>query len=301
MNGGLQILLHARNSLSHSLRSGSGVAFIVLTVMVGLGLASLVFMPIETEMTTAEEFKKNAAQAVGYFLSVATLQPGEYNTFADRMGSGDLVELAMWGRYLVLDHPVLLSLTVILLGLVLPILLQLGSFASIAGDVQHHSIRYLLPRTTRASLLLGRLLGALILSWTVIACLQGAIVMYLGIVLPLDGWSALIAWGFQTLGALMVLTVPYVALGVLCSTIFRAPMVALMGSVGFTLAVPLIAFSSRQAWEPLGKLLYLLPWGYSHQLLSPDGHVVWKAALYCLGHGLIFTVIALLRLRRADL
>ncbi|MDE0961338.1 MAG: ABC transporter permease subunit [Planctomycetota bacterium] len=301
MSGGLQILLHARNSLSASLRSGSGVAFIVLTMIVGLGLASLVFMPIESELITPEEFKTNAAQAVGYFLSMATLQPGAISSFEDRLGSGDLVDLAMWGRYLVLDHPVLLSLTVMLLGLVLPILLQLGSFASISGDVQHRSIRYLLPRTTRPALLLGRLLGALILSWSVITCLMSAIVLYLGIVLPLDGWDALIPWGFQTLGALVVLSVPYVALGVLCSTLFRVPMVALMGAVGFTVAVPLIAFSSRQAWEPLGKILYLLPWGYAHQLLSPDGSKVLQAALFCLGHGLIFTIIAVLRLRRADL
>ncbi|HIG04253.1 MAG TPA: hypothetical protein EYQ08_00755 [Planctomycetes bacterium] len=301
MTGRWQILLHARNFLSHSLRSGSGVAFIVLTVMVGLGCASLVFFPIESEIITAKEYKENAAQGVGTILAVVTLQPGKFSTLIEQIETEELVELAMWGRYLVLDHPVLLSLTVLLLGLLLPVLLQLGSFACIAGDVQHHSIRYLLPRTTRTSLLLGRLLGALILSWTVITCLQGAIVMYLGIVLPLDGWGALIAWGLQTLAALVVLAVPYVALGVLCSTIFRSPMVALMGSVGFILTVPLIAFSSREAWEPLGNLLYLLPWGYAHHLLSPDGTVVVKTVLYCLGHGLIFTVIAVLRLRRADL
>jgi len=301
------ILLHARNSMSHSLRSGSGIAFIVLTMMTGLGVASLVFMPIELEMISAEEFRDNAARAVGFFLAMATLQEGSFNTFEKRMEAGDLVELANWGRYLVLDHPVLLSLTVLLLGLVLPILLPLGSFASISGDVQHRSIRYLLPRTTRSSLLLGRLLGALVLSWTLITLLQGAIVLYLGIVLPLDGWSDLVPWGIRTLGALMVLCVPYVALGVLFSTLFRVPTVALLGSVGFTLAVPVISLSLNRAgeeWEMLGflgYLLYLLPWGYSHNLLSPDGQTVAWAMLFCLCHGFFFTIVAVLRIRRMDL
>ena len=42
-----QILSHARNSMSHALRSGSGVAFIVLTVLIGLALANFAFAPIE--------------------------------------------------------------------------------------------------------------------------------------------------------------------------------------------------------------------------------------------------------------
>ncbi len=295
------ILLHARNSMTHSLRSGSGVAFVVLATIVGLFIASLVFMPIELDFVEADEYRSTAAKAVGFVLSMATLQPGDPRQFDNRLESGDLIELAMWAQYLVLERPVLLSLTVLLLALVLPLLLPLGSFASISGDVQHRSIRYLLPRSTRTSLVLGRLLGALVLTWVVLTFLQVAIVLYLGIVLPLDGWEPLAIWGLQTLGVLLILSFPYVALGVLCSTIFRAPMVALMGAIGLTVAVPIVAFSAWRAWEPLGNLLYLLPWGYAHNLLSPDSATVTEAVFLCTAHGAIFTILAVWRLKRMDL
>jgi ABC-type transport system involved in multi-copper enzyme maturation permease subunit len=296
-----QILIHARNSMSHSLRSGSGVAFIVLTILAGLALANLAFAPIELGFIELEQFRDNAAQGIGLVLSLATLQQGDPEAMLGRMESGELVEMTMWARYLVLEKPMLLSITVLLLGLILPLLLPLGSFAAISGDVQHRSIRYVLPRTTRTSLLLGRLLGCLLLAWILITALVAAIVMYLGIVLSLDSWDALIPWGLSCLGALLVLSFPYVCLGILCSTLCRVPLVALFASTGITVAVPLIAFSARAGLEPLGKLLYLLPWGYSHQLLSPDSQTVSQAMLYCLGHGLVFIAIALHRFRRADL
>jgi ABC-type transport system involved in multi-copper enzyme maturation permease subunit len=91
---------------------------------------------------------------------------------------------------------------------------------------------------------------------------------------------------------------------VLFSTLFRVPTVALLGSVGFTLAVPVISLSLNRAgeeWQMLGYLLYLLPWGYSHNLLSPDGQTVAWAMLFCLCHGIFFTIVAVLRFRRMDL
>ena len=296
-----QILIPARNSMSHSLRSGSGVVFIVLTILAGLALANLAFAPIELGFIELEQFRDNAAQGIGVVLSLATLQQGDPDSIVGRMESGELVEMTMWARYLVLEKPMLLSITVLLLGLVLPLLLPLGSYTAISGDVQHRSIRYLLPRTTRTSLLLGRLLGCLLLAWMLIGVLMAGIVLYLGIVLSLDSWDELIPWGLRCTGALLCLSFPYVCLGVLCSTICRVPLVALFASAGVAVAVPVIAFSARAAWEPLGNLLYLLPWGYSHQLLSPDAQTVSMAMLYCLGHGVIFISIAHHQFRKADL
>jgi ABC-type transport system involved in multi-copper enzyme maturation permease subunit len=297
----LQLIAHARNSMSHSLRSGSGVAFIVLTVLAGLTLANLAFAPIELGAIELDEFRTNVGKAIGVALSTATLQQGDAESFLGRLESGELQEITMWAQYLVLEQPMLLSLTVLLLGLVLPLLLPLGSFAVISGDVQHRSIRYLLPRTTRTSLLLGRLLGCLILSWLLIIGLLAAVVLYLGTVLSLYSWDELIPWAIRCLAALLVLSFPYISLGIFCSTIFRAPMVSLLTSAGAAMAVPVLAYSARSAWEPLGNLLYLLPWGYSHQLLSPDASTVSFAMLCCLGHGLIFTSLALYSFRRADL
>ena len=78
-------------------------------------------------------------------------------------------------------------------------------------------------------------------------------------------------------------------------------MVALLAAVGVTVGTPLLALSLQEAWDPLGNLLYLLPWGYSHELLSPDGGTVFTAVAYSLGHSLLFMTLAAWRFRRADL
>ena len=78
-------------------------------------------------------------------------------------------------------------------------------------------------------------------------------------------------------------------------------MVALLAAVGTTVGVPLLALSLQEAWEPLGKILYLLPWGYSHELLSPDPQKVSTAVFYSMGHSLVFLTLALWKFRKADL
>ena len=217
------------------------------------------------------------------------------------MESGDLIDLGMWARYLVLENPMLLSITVLLLGLVLPVLLPLGSFTAISSDVQHRTVRYLLPRTTRLSLLLGRWLGTLLLTWILITLLLVSVVVYLSIILPPDSTGSMVPWAARCLLALCCLAMPYVSLGILCSATFRLPMVALLAAVGITVGLPLLALSLQEAWEPLGQILYLLPWGYSHELLSPDVEKVRNAVFYSIGHSLLFMTLAAWRFRRADL
>ncbi|NCF56432.1 MAG: ABC transporter permease subunit [Planctomycetia bacterium] len=305
MNKTRHIGLHAIKVISHSMRSGSGVAFIFLTILIGLSLANLVVTPIELELITVEELQDSSARAIGIALATATLRASDgddnQGTLTSRMENGDLIDLGMWARYLVIENPVLLSITVLLLGVVLPLLLPLGSFTVISGDVQHRTVRYLLPRTSRSSILIGRWLGSMILAWSLIIFLLCSVVIYLSIMIPSESLEDLIPWAGRCFLALFFLTIPYVSLGILCSATFSVPMVALLATVGSTIGVPSLSLSLQEAWEPLGNLLYLLPWGYSHELLSPTTHKVVEASAYCLLHGLLFLILALLKFRRADL
>ena len=296
---------HAMMMMTHSMRSGAGVAFIFLTIIIGLSLANLTVTPVELEMITVEELQDSSAKFIGVALATATLRAsgGDDNSdsLTSRMETGDLVDLGMWARYLVVENPMLLSITVLLLGVVLPLLLPLGSFTVISGDVQHRTVRYLLPRTTRSSILLGRWLGSLILSWALILFLISSVVIYLSIMIPSESLEDLIPWGGRCFLALFFLTLPHVSSGILCSATFSAPMVALLAAIGATVGIPLLSLSLQEAWEPLGNLLYLLPWGYSHQLLSPSMENFFEASAYCLGHAALFLTLALLKFRRADL
>ena len=150
-------------------------------------------------------------------------------------------------------------------------------------------------------MLLGRWLGTLLLSWILILLLLTSVVVYLSIMLPPEATESMVPWAGSCLLALCCLAIPYVSLGILCSATFRVPLVALLAAVGATVGTPLLALSLQEAWAPLGNLLYLMPWGYSHELLSPDGDKVFTAVIYSLGHSLLFMTLAAWKFRRADL
>ena len=116
---------HAMMMMTHSMRSGAGVAFIFLTIIIGLSLANLTVTPVELEMITVEELQDSSAKFIGVALATATLRAsgGDDNSdsLTSRMETGDLVDLGMWARYLAVDNPLSLSITARSFGLALPL------------------------------------------------------------------------------------------------------------------------------------------------------------------------------------
>lgn len=296
-----EVLLHARHSLRHSMRSGNGVTFVVFSTFFGLGLANLLLEPIELGLIDdLEEFQQDLAKGIGIALAMASLQ-GPASTLGQLFDQGQLVEFSQWAKFLVLEQPMVLSATFLLYGLAMPLLIPLGSFSIIAADAQSGAFRYLLTRSRRWAIILGRFLGALVLADLVLLGLVVTLVIYIRVQIPVYSWEAIIAWGSHGLLALLALSIPYVALSLLISASVKSPRTALLATVVSIAGVPLIAFSAQNAWEPLGYLLYLLPWAYSHQLLHPDLSSAVFAGLACLGHGAVFLLMAMWVFERRDL
>jgi len=233
-------------------------------------------------------------------LAMASLR-GPASTLGQLFDQGQLIDISQWAQFLVVQQPMILSATFLLFGLVMPLLIPLGSFATIAVDAESGAFRHLLTRTRRWTLVFGRFLGALLLTALVLCALVATVVIYIRVQIPIYTWEALISWGGRGLLALLALSIPYVALSVLVSASVKSPRTALLASVIVVAGVPLIAFSAQNAWEPLGKLLYLLPWAYSHQLLHPDLANGVLAALACFGHGVVFLLAAIWVFERRDL
>ncbi|MFQ5655363.1 MAG: ABC transporter permease subunit [Planctomycetota bacterium] len=293
-------LLHLRlvslYSMRNSLRSGTGIVYVVLTVTFGLTMANLVISPIEQGIGL-ESFQDGTEEVLDFGLGLLSLKAiGDVSEEAARA-----LEYQHWAAFLVRERPMLLSAILLLLAICLPLLVATGAFNQLSGDIQYHGLRYQLLRTSRASLFFGRYMGNAIFSIVVMVALVLAVVLYLGIKLDIYSWGDLLPWGGRGLLALVILCLPYVALCLMISSFVDSPFGSLVICGIVIPAVPAVALAGMNAWEPLGYLIHLLPWGVHHQFLHPKMSHVAGAAAACIGYTAVFLSLGYWNFSRRDL
>jgi ABC-type transport system involved in multi-copper enzyme maturation permease subunit len=292
------IRLIAVSTIPALLRSGTGIVYTLLTVTVGLTFANLVFrafdaLGIEETLERADGFLRLSLAAISLQVTFGDL--------AERDALGELKEMHVWVSYLIRDQPALLSLVLLLQMVLVPLYVASGAFNQLAGDLQHGAVRYQLLRTTRTSLFLGRFAGTAIYTAFLMVALTAAVVVFMGFQIDLYEWGDLIAWGARGLVALLIISLPYVAFCSWVSASVGSPFTALVLTSLVIPAHPFLALGAYNAWEPLGRLIYLLPWGIQHWLFHPDPWTAAAAAAGCLGYTALFLLIGIVSFRRRDL
>jgi ABC-type transport system involved in multi-copper enzyme maturation permease subunit len=152
-----------------------------------------------------------------------------------------------------------------------PLLAILVGFDQIAGELQHKTIRYTALRARRASLVIGKALGA----WAVVAAISLLLDVFVWGMLISQGmgdadvtlWFGLRLWLASTLYGGV-----YVALTTLSSSIFTSPVLALLSTLTAAFGIWLVhVISLRESFpEPIQWLRYLIPGHYDRWLLSPE-------------------------------
>jgi ABC-type transport system involved in multi-copper enzyme maturation permease subunit len=148
-----------------------------------------------------------------------------------------------------------------------PIILLIG-FDAICGETQHRTLRYLVNRAPRPTIVAGKMLGI----WGVVAAMTLLLNVAVWVValVQKDGTAAqMLSWG----GRLWVLSVvyagAYVGLTTLLSALFRTPAVALVTGVAVLFAMGILNLTFGFI-ESTHSLTYLFPSTYEKWLLSPD-------------------------------
>ena len=121
--------------------------------------------------------------------------------------------------YLLDENPALLSVILMTLLMFIPFLACYGGFNQTSGDIQSRGMRYLLLRTERANIFFGRFLGAVAFTAIYLLVVLTIVVLYLALKLKIYDGGALAAWGLQGYVALVIGTLPYLAI---CSWISAA-------------------------------------------------------------------------------
>jgi ABC-type transport system involved in multi-copper enzyme maturation permease subunit len=199
-----------------------------------------------------------------------------------------------------------------------PLFIALMSFDQISGEIGPKSIRYLVVRVKRSSILIGKFLAqATLASGLLVLCtvMMVAVAKILNADFTLG--SALLI-GLKLSGVLVVFALAYLGLSSLCSAVTRQSGVSLvlnvillfiiwsMSFIGglFRLPGEEAAFGSlatlkSESW--LGYMRYGSVWNFGQDLLHPEPARFLSAGMVHLGFALFFLGLAHLALRRRDL
>lgn len=189
-----------------------------------------------------------------------------------------------------IQTPLLLSFMYLVAVIFFPFFVVMLTYDSIAAEVESGSIRFLLPRARRASIVMGKFLAhaALLLLLLVVgylAILGTGMTAFQG---PLAAW-------LQATFAMVLLTwvvsVGYLGWSLLASSLVKRPFSALFLGVGGLLVMGILGSTSFN---------YLIPNHYKLDMLGPPD-IVWKASCVFLAMTVITVGAAIAALQRRDL
>ena len=247
----------------HALRGGGAVLYLLSLLGGGLMIAAAFISPVETLL--------------------ASDKPGAAARAEEMLHSGMVVDAIGWvtgadaatSAYFVKEQPALQSAILLMLLASMPFFACLAGFNQTAGEIGTKGLRFLLLRTDRSSLFLGRFLAALLFASVGVVVLVAVTIIYLAARLDLYAFTDLLLWGAQGTLALWLVLLPHLALTAWVSAALESP----MGSFSLCSAVvglPIallkgIVFALRKIQDiDLAWTDRLLPWGWKYDLLDPS-------------------------------
>lgn len=298
---GLDVLLVAAYELGEAVRTRL-LQLVLLGYCGGIGMANLLFFAMlsEAERTLAESMGVPATERPGAMMA-ELLKNGRIEEMMGAMvGRGsDIAEL--------LDRPVLALWTGAASMVLLPIVLLFSASGSVAGEVRSRSVRYLLCRTGRLQIGLGKLVGQLLLA--LVAALLGAAVSWvMGMTLMVGNPPVALAVELLVrTGRAALFALPYAGLGLAASQIVASPNGARFLAGGATLGVLWLGdwLGDHAGPDTLGRLAdlgtLLLGGGLWSDLWATDPVSLPTAAARCAGIALAWTALGQAVFARKDL
>jgi ABC-type transport system involved in multi-copper enzyme maturation permease subunit len=240
-----------------------------MTLVMGLTLSTCVLSPLETI--------DQAESRYGHELSDSDRDRihDKMTTEVMRLG-GKAIEWAInpdenQADYLIREKPVTVSAILVLLMLVTPLLSCLAGFNQTAGDISTKGLRFLLIRTERPNIFIGRFLGTYVFSALTFLITFLILAIYMAIKVKVHGPGEMVAWLMQGYLRLMLLSLPYIALCAWISCAIDSSFGSLSISLLIAYFVPLLVGMGSKINHSVEYLAYITPWGFKYWLLEPLG------------------------------
>jgi ABC-type transport system involved in multi-copper enzyme maturation permease subunit len=197
-----------------------------------------------------------------------------------------------------------------------PLLIALMGFDQMAGEMGPKSIRFLVVRVRRSSIVLGKFLSQITMLTVLLSLCVFAMVAVAKILNPDFSWALTLQWGAKLLVAMVVIGSTYAALTALCSSLVKVSALALflnicaiigfwfIGLVGNAFAIPghkNEGLAMLKSESVLGFIRYVVPSQFERNLLSPMALDYSTGILAHLGFIGIFLGLSLVAISRRDL
>jgi hypothetical protein len=285
----------------HGIRGGAGLVAMLLTLLIGVFAANVVISPLEAFDRMGEELSKrggfDAAEQARYTeeMKAQTLK-------ATRKAIDWAVsESEEQTTFLTSSRPSVISAILVIIFLFTPLLTCLGGFNQTSGDIGSKGLRFLLIRTERPNIFLGRFIGTYLFSGVIYGVLFLVIALYAGLKVHVHGTGEMMLWLAEGYLRLMLLALPYTALCALISAAVDSP----FGSLCLTLLVsymyPMLVMMAGNINKGAAFLQYGTPWGFKWWLLMPFGGHFFGAVAAMLGFTGVFLFLGLRNFSGRDL
>lgn len=200
----------------------------------------------------------------------------------------------------------------------LTLFIALMGFDQLAGEVGPKSIRYLVVRVKRSSIILGKLLSQITLFGALMTLSVVMMMVVTRVLNPEFALGDVALWTARMLLASFVLGIAYLTLTALFSSFVKQSVVALVLNIITLFVIWFVALIGERFRFPgeavaegslaffktesaFAYLRYLSVWHYGDDLLHPALGRFFSAALVHVGFALIFLGLAHLALKRRDL
>jgi ABC-type transport system involved in multi-copper enzyme maturation permease subunit len=245
-----EVGLIAGREVRKNLRSIKGLVMVILSL---LGAVAFCFVRIKIDQLASERFSPEEIRA------------------AQELTFTEAYQDPAVGKFLA-DAPGALALTTFVMVWLIPLIVAIVGFDSIAGELQYRSVRYWTVRAHRASYYVGKVLGL----WAVVAATTLLMQVLLWIVVMtqasgLDGHilpSAVFTWGVRFYLVTVPVAAAWCGIGTLIASQFKSPIVALFVTCASFCGIWLVNVAGKIA--KIKPLTYLYPSSYDGWLLSPE-------------------------------
>lgn len=310
------VLLLAGYAIRFASRGGGVVVYFLLTLTFAITVAELMILPVEKSRAFAEregmpmtreivlhQFGEGVREVI---ITVLAPRPEAESGPPQRrpgrpFASEPDPELERHLDFLIDARPSLLSAVFLIIAYGLPLLVASGAFNQFAGDIGDRGLRYLLLRTERTNIFLGRFLGTYLMTAAAFIPVLLTITAYVVLKLEVYGWGESLSYAGRAFAAYALLALPYVAL---CSWLSGACSSAFVGMTACTVAVvgiPMAAAMGGAYRTELGWILYAQPWWVHHWFFHPDWSRFAAGAGIALAYAVAYLAVGLYQFNRRDL
>jgi len=292
--------LIAQHSVRHGIRGGAGLMAMLFTLVLGLILASVVIWPIDALNQEMDQFgdRLTADQRTEVIEGVHR----KVVSIASRAINWTIEPEPEQLEYLTQDKPAMISAILVLLFLVTPLLTCMGGFNQTSGDISTKGLRFLLIRTERPNIFLGRFIGTFVFTALVNLLLFAILALYMAAKVKVHPAGDQALWLFQGYFRMLLFALPYVAVCAWVSCAIDSSFGSLIISLLLVYFVPL--FIGRAAAAISDSLSYaqlITPWGYKYWLLEPLGPKLFGGVAVMLAFTGVFIGLGMRHFGKRDL